>query len=280
MLCPRSSCLSPEAKVTHTYRTTHPWYSACYKFKLAVYFTLVGGVIMAFLQHWVIGVAALLAAVGLFYAFNVYFLGALSTYLYLRNSCKVSVSWKEATRYRRYFLPDDTGRWLSAEWLRELSPSARRNALLTALRNFERTVGRPDGSGVAAAELDFFAEADRTAVGLGETFQLTVMVEGANIDGVPRPRVPVLDDFDQLGSISSHSTNVSSIKGRITRQNGISFVYYLSPRRGGSLTIPPFKLSFKGTTYETQPIAVTATKQSQASPSSRPGSSGDKIGDY
>ncbi len=121
-----------------------------------------------------------------------------------------------------------------------------------------------------AAELNFSADADRTTVGLGEQFQLTVTVEGTNIGGAPRPQVPALDDFDQLGSTSSQSTSISFVNGRMTQQNTISFIYFLSPKRVGDLTIPPFKLSFKGTTYETQPIAVAVTKESQApSPSRR-----------
>ena len=117
-----------------------------------------------------------------------------------------------------------------------------------------------------AAELNFSAEADRTTVGLGEQFQLTVTVEGTNIGGAPPPQVPAMTDFDQLGSTSSQSTNISFVNGRMTQQNSISFIYFLSPKRVGNLTIPPFTLSFKGTTYQTQPIAVTATKESQAPP--------------
>jgi hypothetical protein len=121
---------------------------------------------------------------------------------------------------------------------------------------------------VAAAELNFSADADRTTVGLGEQFQLTVTVEGTNI-GAPRPQVPALDDFDQLGSTSSQSTSISFVNGRMTRQNTISFIYFLSPKRVGDLTVPPFRLDFKGTTYETQSIPITVTKESQAPPPNR-----------
>jgi len=122
---------------------------------------------------------------------------------------------------------------------------------------------------LVAAELNFSADADRTTVGLGEQLQLTVTVEGTNIGGAPRPQVPALGDFDVIGSTSSQSTNISFVNGRMTQQNTISFIYFLSPKRDGSLTIPPFKLSFKGTTYETQPIAITVTKESQAPSPSR-----------
>ena len=122
---------------------------------------------------------------------------------------------------------------------------------------------------VLAAELNFSADADRTTVGLGEQFQLTVTVEGTNIGGAPRPQVPSMDDFDLLGSTSSQSTNISFVNGRMTQQNSISFIYFLSPKRVGNLIIPPFTLSFKGTSYQTQPIAITVTKESQAPPPSQ-----------
>jgi hypothetical protein len=78
-----------------------------------------------------------------------------------------------------------------------------------------------------------------------------------------------MDDFDLLGSTSSQSTNISFVNGRMTQQNSISFIYFLSPKRVGNLTIPAFKLAFKGTTYETQPIGITVTKESQAPPPSQ-----------
>lgn len=120
-----------------------------------------------------------------------------------------------------------------------------------------------------AAELNFSADVDRTTVGLGEQLQLTVTVEGTNIGSAPRPQLPALEDFSQLGSTSSQSTSISLVNGRITQQQTISFIYFLSAKRVGDLTIPACKLDFKGTTYETQPIAIAVTKEGQASPPSR-----------
>jgi hypothetical protein len=52
----------------------------------------------------------------------------------------------------------------------------------------------------------------------------------------------------------------------MSQQQTISFIYFLSAKRVGDLTIPACKLDFKGTTYQTQPIAITVTKESQAAP--------------
>jgi hypothetical protein len=121
-------------------------------------------------------------------------------------------------------------------------------------------------SAALAAELNFSADVDRTTVGLGEQIQLTVTVEGTNTGGAPRPRLPALEDFTQLGSTSSQSTSISLVNGRMTQQQTISFIYFLSAKRVGDLTIHACKLDFKGTTYQTQPIAITVTKESQTPP--------------
>ncbi len=117
-----------------------------------------------------------------------------------------------------------------------------------------------------AAELNFSADVDRTTVGLGEQLQLTVTVSGTNIGGVPRPQLGELPDFTNLGSTSSQSTNISFVNGRMTQEQTISFIYFLSPKRVGNLTIGPATLDFKGATYQTQPIAITVTRESQAPP--------------
>jgi len=120
-----------------------------------------------------------------------------------------------------------------------------------------------------AAELNFSADVDRTSVGLGEQVQLTVTVQGTNIGGVPKPALPEMPDFTNLGSTSSQSTNISFVNGRMTQQQTISFIYFLAPKQVGSLAIGPASLDFRGTTYQTQPIQITVTKESQAPPRRR-----------
>ncbi len=128
---------------------------------------------------------------------------------------------------------------------------------------------------LVAAELSLSASVDRDRVGLGEQVQLTVTVSGTNIGSVPRPELPSLPDFDNLGSTSSQSTSISFVNGRMTQEQTTSFVFFLAPKKTGELTIGPCRLDFKGTTYQTEPIGVTVTKESQMpapnrQPSARP----------
>lgn len=118
---------------------------------------------------------------------------------------------------------------------------------------------------LVAAELNFSASVDRTTVGLGEQLQLVVTVEGANT-GAPRPQLPELPDFTNYGSTSSSSTSISIVNGRMSRQQTVSFIYVLAPKRVGTLTIAPARLNYNGTTYQTQPIPITVTAEAQSQP--------------
>ena len=120
-------------------------------------------------------------------------------------------------------------------------------------------------SAATAAELDFSAGVDRATVGLGEQLTLTVTVEGSNMGNVPRPQLPQLDGFTQVGSTSSQSSSISFVNGRMSQQQTVSFIYFLEPKRLGNLTIGAAKLDFKGTVYQTQPISVTVTPGSAVS---------------
>jgi hypothetical protein len=113
---------------------------------------------------------------------------------------------------------------------------------------------------VFAGELNISASVDRTTVGLGEPFTLTVTVEGANIGAVPEPQLPALDGFDKLGSTKSQSTSISIINGRVQQQSSVSFIWTLAPKKLGELTIGPCRLVYKGTEYQTEPITITVVK--------------------
>jgi hypothetical protein len=118
------------------------------------------------------------------------------------------------------------------------------------------------------AELQFSATVDQTTVGLGEQFQLDLVVQGEGMVSVPRPVLPALPDFNLMGSTSSQSTSITFINGQMKKQASVSFIYALSAKKLGRLTIPPCKLTYEGKEYESQPIEITVVKavQGQARP--------------
>ncbi len=132
----------------------------------------------------------------------------------------------------------------------------------------------------AAGDLQFSASVDQTTVGLGEQFQLNLTVQGENMLSAPSPSLPAMADFNVLGSSSSQSTNISIINGQLKREASITFIYALSAKRLGSLTIPAAKLSYQGKEYESQPIEINVVRaaQGQAAPAPQQQPSGPSGG--
>jgi hypothetical protein len=115
-----------------------------------------------------------------------------------------------------------------------------------------------------ADDINFSASVDQATVGLGEQFALTVTVQGEGMASVPKPQLPDLPDFNQLGSSSSQSTNISIINGSMKKQATVNFIYYFSPKKLGQLTIGPCRIDYEGQTYQSQPISIEVTKSAQA----------------
>ncbi len=115
---------------------------------------------------------------------------------------------------------------------------------------------------IFAASLNFTASVNRSEIGINEALILTLTVQGENIGNVPAPQIPDLPDFTTGGRSSSQSTNIQLINGKLTQQQSISFIYTLYPKTTGTKTIGACKLSFKGETYQTQPIEINVVKGS------------------
>jgi hypothetical protein len=105
-------------------------------------------------------------------------------------------------------------------------------------------------------------------VGLGEQFQLVLSVRGDDMLSAPQPSLPAMAAIDVLGRSTSQSTNISFIGGQMKKEATVSFIYALSAKQLGKVTIPAATLSFQGRTYSTQPIELTVVKaaQGQAAP--------------
>jgi hypothetical protein len=121
-----------------------------------------------------------------------------------------------------------------------------------------------------AAEIQFSATVDQTTVGLGDTFQLILTVQGEDMMSVPRPSLPPMADFNVLGSTSSQSTNISIINGQFKRQANVSFIYGLSAKHLGKAVIPSALLTYQGREYRTQPVEITVVSSSQGQGQSAP----------
>jgi hypothetical protein len=115
-----------------------------------------------------------------------------------------------------------------------------------------------------AAAINFSASVDQSTVGLGEQFALNVTVQGEGMASVPKPQLPDLPDFNVLGSSSSQSTSFQIINGKMSKQASVNFVYYLSAKKIGQLTIGVCRINYEGQEYQSQPISMEVTKTVQA----------------
>lgn len=114
------------------------------------------------------------------------------------------------------------------------------------------------------AGLSLSASVDRSTVGLGQEFVLTVQVQGEDMGSVPRPQLPEMPDFNLLSQSQSSSTSVQIINGQMKKQSSVNFIYVLSAKRMGKLTIGPCRLSYQGQEHQSQPIEIEVVRSAQA----------------
>lgn len=104
----------------------------------------------------------------------------------------------------------------------------------------------------AAADVSLNVTASRPGIYLGESFNLTVAVNGAD-RGVPEPDTSALRDADvrPLGSHSNSRSSISIINGRMTRESFQSrvFSYEVRPRKAGAFRAGPVRITIAGRTY-------------------------------
>lgn len=117
---------------------------------------------------------------------------------------------------------------------------------------------------LAAAQINFTASVDKSTVGLGEQFTLSLTVDGEDLTSVPRPVLPDLADFNVHAQSQSSGGGFSIQNGKLKRQVTVNFSYVLSATKLGTAEIPACKLTYAGTEYQSQPIAITVVKASQA----------------
>lgn len=124
-----------------------------------------------------------------------------------------------------------------------------------------------------ASAINFSASVDQSTVGLGEQFALNVTVQGEDMASVPKPQLPDLPDFNIRGSSSSQSTSFQIINGKMSKQASVNFIYYLSAKKTGQLTIGACRITYDGQEYQSQPISMEVTKTAQARAQQQPGQS-------
>ncbi|MCL2179193.1 MAG: BatD family protein, partial [Cystobacterineae bacterium] len=116
-------------------------------------------------------------------------------------------------------------------------------------------------SPLAWAELEFFQSADKTTIGLEETFQLSIVVSDAPPNA--QLQLPSSNDFEILSR--SQSTQLQYRTGS-NLQKEQRYLFILRAKKEGQLLIPAALLKTEKNTYRTETIAIHVVP-SQATPS-------------
>ncbi|MBN1895984.1 protein BatD [bacterium] len=114
------------------------------------------------------------------------------------------------------------------------------------------------------------AYVDKTVVGLGQEFSLSVEISGKDAGDADDPVLPAMDAFAAfLGSGSSQ--NIQFVNGRMSVSRTITYHYQTSAT--GKFTIGAVRVAHKGKEYTTVPIDITIqdapVRQSRPAPARR-----------
>jgi hypothetical protein len=113
-----------------------------------------------------------------------------------------------------------------------------------------------------AQDTEVTASVDSTAIGLNDSLQLTIRVNGRDSTSAEIPYPPRLLGFRRAAG-PSVSTQFQWINGRTS--NTKSFIYTFLPEKEGDFTVDPVDVSVGGKTYKTQPITIRVTARSTRS---------------
>lgn len=118
-------------------------------------------------------------------------------------------------------------------------------------------------SAAQSGSLELRTYVDRTTVGVGEQFSLTVEISGSEAQSVPSPQMPDLADFSRyLGFNTSQS--IQMINGRVNVSKNI--VHYYIAQKEGTYKIPSVTLDFNGRTLQSDPIDIKIIQGSTSTP--------------
>lgn len=113
-------------------------------------------------------------------------------------------------------------------------------------------------AGLAAAEdIAFEASVDKSPVGLGDQFTLSLTLRNAGMSGGRNLQPPDLGKF-HLMSGPSQSTNMQIINGVVS--SAVTYSYVLQPKEMGKFTIGSASIEAEGKTYKTAPVSLEVVK--------------------
>jgi len=119
---------------------------------------------------------------------------------------------------------------------------------------------------LAAEEVQVSARTDANEVALDGTLNLQITATVSSKGDQADLTLPDLKDFDVVSRSQSEQVAFTFVNGSPTFRRTTVTTVKLAPRREGQLTIEPARVTYKGRTYTTQPIAIRALPAGQPAP--------------
>jgi len=113
-----------------------------------------------------------------------------------------------------------------------------------------------------AQQIEVESYVDRTKIGISDLVKYTIEISGKKIGNISTPRLPKIENFENLGSSTSSSSNYSIVNGKMTSKVTKSYTYTLRPLKIGNYIIPPITIKIKDKSFTTDPIHIKVSEGS------------------
>ena len=104
-------------------------------------------------------------------------------------------------------------------------------------------------------------------VGLNEQFEVSFSFNGPDVNSVSNFKSPDFANFMILSG-PNQSTSMSIINGAVS--GSLTYSYYIQPKSIGTFTIGSASVTYKGTSFRSQPVKIEVVKGSAPPPSANP----------
>ena len=118
------------------------------------------------------------------------------------------------------------------------------------------------GQFLFAQQIDVESYVDRTKIGISDLVKYTIEISGEKIGNISTLRLPKIENFENLGSSTSSSSNYSIVNGKMTSKVTKSYTYTLRPHKIGNHIIPPITIKIKNKSFTTDPIHIKVSEGS------------------
>ncbi|TMB25894.1 MAG: protein BatD [Deltaproteobacteria bacterium] len=120
------------------------------------------------------------------------------------------------------------------------------------------------GGARAADDIQVHASTDADEVAVDGTLNLQILVTVASGSQGADVQLPDFKDFDLVGRSQSEQTTIEFSNGAQSIHRRIVTNVALTPKHEGSATIEPARVTYRGRSYQTQPITVRVLGAAQA----------------